>query len=781
MKVFVPQLLIARAILALSFLVGDALPARLLGQATSANAGQREAARTPPQSLTGRQSADGHREVLAIPAAGAIRIDGNLDEEIWKRAEPATDFVQSEPSEGQLSTERTEVRVVFDDDNLYIGARLFDRDPGHLVINDIRKDFREEDQDDFEVLLDTFGDRRNGYVFSTNVLGARHDRQVALEGREINQSWDAVWEVRTQRSAEGWTAEMRIPFRALRFNKSTDKTWGVNFSRHIRRKNEVAFWSPVPRSYNMNRVSLAGNLAGLLTGSAGRDLRIKPYIAANTTREVGTLVSPRPAFANAYDVGADIRTSITSGLTMDVTINPDFGQVEADEQQVNLTQFSQFFPEKRDFFLENSGVFYVGDAARNNRVSTMPTPDEDNLLFFSRRIGLNDDGRQLPILGGLRVTGKLTSSSRLGILTIQEREDGSLPATNSSVIRFRQNLGKVGNDLGFFMMQTLNTSGADTGVGRVRGDYYNRVFGIDKNLRIGKSLDWNSYLVKTQTPGVDSGDYAWRTSLNHEGNFFHFKGGLMQLGDGFQNDLGYYRRVGIRKYFTETGLRPRSIWLHDHGVREFHPHVVWSYIENLKGNIEQKYMHTGWSVFFNEGSVIELSVNPAFNRFEEDFLPNPNMTQPIPAGGYGWTEYQIYATSDASRLFSTDTRVTWGGLWAGTQRSVGGTVTFRPSYRFYTRFGLQRTAAALDIPRESFVNNIMSLRTNYSFTTNMFIDALSQYDRTSKQFNANVRFNIIHHPLSDLFIVYNDQRFLTTDNFRPGRSVIVKFTQMLAF
>jgi len=728
-----------------------------------------------------RRSADGRREMLAVPAGGPIRIDGVLDEAVWKRTEPSSDFVQSEPLTGQPATERTDVWVAFDDQNLYIAAYMHDRDASGLVVNDIRKDFKEEDQDDFEVLLDTFGDRRNGYVFSTNVEGARHDRQVALEGREINQSFDAVWEVRTQRLADGWSAELRIPFRALRFDASGGPMWGINFSRHIRRKNEVVFWSPVPRAFNMNRVSLAGNLAGLQTGSAGRDLRIKPYVADNTVRALGTTAQPSPAFHNQGSVGVDLKAALTPGLTLDVTVNPDFGQAEADEQQVNLTQFSQFFPEKRDFFLENSGVFYIGDAARNNRVTNTPTADEDNLLFFSRRIGLSRGGQQIPIDGGVRVTGKLTESARLGFLSIQERGDGALPRANSTVLRYRQNLGRIGNDLGFFVMQRANLSGADSGAQSLRDGYVNRVYGIDSNIRLFGNLDWNSYAVRSQTPGIENGDYALRSTLNWESNFFHGKGGVMQLGPGFNNDLGFYRRIDVRKYLMDTGLRPRSPWLRAHGIREFHPHLTWDYQEDLEGDIVFKKLHTGFSTFFNDGTVFEISVNPAANRLTSNFYPNAKMSSPIAPGLYTWNEWQYYLVSNQSRVISTSVRYTLGGLYSGTQRTINGSATFRPNYRFYATLGMQRTAAELERPNLAFVNNLLTARVNYSFTTNMFVDALSQYDETSKQFNANVRFNIIHHPLSDLFIVYNDQRILTPDSPVAGRAVMVKFTQMLAF
>ena len=715
--------------------------------------------------------AESRRELRATRAAQPIRIDGLLDDAAWSAAEPASGFVQSEPLSGQPASMATDVRVLFDADYLYIGAFLHDSAPSLAVVNDIRKDFTEEEQDDFEVLLDTFGDRRNGYVFSTNIKGARHDRQVALEGREVNRSWDAVWDVRTHQQADGWSVEMRIPFRALRFDRTSNATWGINFARHIRRMNEVSLWAPVPRAYSLNRISLAGNLVGLETGNAGRDLRIKPYISDNAVRALGTTTAPSPSTNNAITVGADIKAALTPGLTMDLTVNPDFGQVEADEQQVNLTQFSQFFPEKRDFFLENSGIFYVGDAARRSGANIV-TPDEDNLLFFSRRIGLTAGGGAIPILGGVRVTGKLTERTRLGVLSVQDRASDGDPASNASVIRFRQNLGKVGNDLGFFAMQNVRTSGPA---------YTNRVLGIDKNLRLFRNLDWNSYAARTSTPGKTTGDYAWRSTANWEGVFFHIKTGAMELGPGFQNDLGYYRRVGMRKYLLETGVRPRTAWLRARGIRELHPHIGWAYQNDLSGFELAKNLHSGVSLFFNNGAIFEWSVNPYFNRLTAPFRPNAKMATPIPVGGYNWNENMLLFTSDQSRMFSLDSRYVFGGLYDGTQRTVSASVQFRPSYRFKAKVGLQRTAAALNTPNVKFVNTLSTMRASYSFTTNMFVDALSQYDAVSKQFNANIRFNLIHHPLSDLFIVYNDQRILTPDAPIAGRGIIVKFTQMMSF
>ncbi len=711
-----------------------------------------------------RRSVDGRLELAATRATTPIRVDGALDEVAWKDAEVARGFVQSEPRDGQPATERTEVRVLFDGENIFIGAYMHDSDPSRLVVNDLRKDFREDDQDDFEVILDTFADRRNGYVFMTNPAGARVDRQVANEGREINPSWDAIWEVRTRRVADGWTAELRIPFRALRFDKSSNQPWGINFARRVRRKNETAFWSPVPRAFNLYRLSRAGNLAGVVLGSASRDLRVKPYVLANTVRDIGGSVYDRK-----FDAGLDVKYGVTSGLTLDVTMQPDFAQVEADEQQVNLTQFAQFFPEKREFFLENSGLFYVGDAARLNRVFAPATPDDDNLLFFSRRIGLRADRKPLSIDGGVRLTG-VTGGLGIGVVAMQVRGDSATDANNYAVIRLRKNVAG-GSDVGVLYMQRQSTDDSDS---------YNRVAGVDANIRFAGRLDWNSYFVATRTPGVSGDQYAARTSLNWEGNFFHGKGGVMSLGEHFNNDLGFYRRIGIKKWFADIGIRPRPEAMRRRGVREMHPHIVWELFADQRNHMVQKRLHTGYSFFMENGALVEFSYNPAFNLLDRPLRLNPKI-DPLPPGPYGWDEFGLLANTDQSRKVSLSSRWAVGGLYNGTQRTVNASVTVRPTYRFRLTGGVQRTAGDLDLPNGSFVNAFWTVRTNYSFTTNMFVDALSQYDPGTKQLNANVRFNLIHHPLSDLFIVYNDQRFLADGSPIPGRSLTMKFTQMFGF
>lgn len=718
-------------------------------------------------SRSARRASDPPKSLNAVAANGTIIVDGVLDDEVWKRAPVADGFVQSEPNTGQPASESTEVRVAFDATTLYVAAYLHDREPHKLVVNEIRKDFREEDQDDFEVILDTFRDRHNGYVFITNVEGAKLDRQVAGEGREINASWDAVWDVKTKRVADGWTLEMAIPFRSLRFDIAGDGTWGVNFSRRIRRKNEVTFWAPIPREFNLSRLSLAGDLVGVQPARESRDLRIKPYTLGRTVRGVGG-----SGFTTQGNFGADIKAGLTRALTLDVTVNPDFAQVEADEQQVNLTQFSQFFPEKREFFLENSGTFYVGDAARSNRAFVPPTPDEDLLLFFSRRIGITPGGQRVTIPGGARLTGTVGTLG-IGGLAMQTERNGSTPASTYSTMRVRKNLSP-GSDVGIIYMGREATDSA--------GDY-NRAFGLDANIRFLGKVDWNSFAVASQTPGKSGGQHAWRTSLNYEAQFVHAKVAALEIGDEFRDDLAFYRRTDVRKWFVDFGIRPRPEWSRERGIREWHPHITWNYYNDLAGRPIGKNLHTANSWFFSNGGFTEISANSRFERITDSLRLNRGdpKAQRLAPGGYQWTEWRFRYTSNASRRVSLNLDATTGGLWSGRQNTINTTVTLRPTYRLKVSTGVQHTSAKLDRPSQTFDATVWTGRANYSFSTNMFLDALAQYDAAIKQFNSNIRFNVIHHPLSDLFIVFNEQRFTTPDAPVAGRSVVVKFTQMIAF
>jgi uncharacterized protein DUF5916/cellulose/xylan binding protein with CBM9 domain len=711
------------------------------------------------------QSPDGRRTVTAVEARTPMTLDGALDEEVWRQAVAAAEFVQAEPHEGQPSTELTEVRIAFDRDALYIGVICHDTDPAGVIVNDIRKDFVAGEQDTFEVILDTFADRRNGFVFVTNAAGAKADTQIANEGRDVNTSWDAVWTVATRRDAGGWSAELRIPFKTLRFERGADRVWGVNFSRRIRRKNETDYWSPVPRVYNLYRAGLAGTLAGLPDASQGRNLRIKPWIAADTTRPVAGA-----SFDAGAHAGLDLKYGVTPSLTLDVTAKPDFAQAEADEQQVNLTQFSLYFPEKREFFLENSGTFYFGDIPRESRLGNnrFSAPEEEMLLFFSRRIGLTSSGEAIPIDAGARLTGR-AGRYGVGLMTIQTDPDGSAPGDNYTVLRGRRDVLGT-SDVGAIFLSRQSTNSGD----------YNRVYGADANFRFHRALSINGFLAKSETPGVSDGQMSGKGSIVWNDNFLHTQYSLLSVGDNFRDDIGFVKRTGIRKHFADFGVRPRPAALRRYGIRELHPHTRYN-IYTDQSNVKLTHTnHVAMSAFFENGAIIEYAWNPRFERILTPFKIRPD--QSFQPGQYGWNEYQLLVETNHSKMVSASLDLTTGGFWSGTQRSTKLGVIVRPSYHLQFDLALQRNDIDLPFPMRAFVTNLVTSRIGYAFSTRTFLDTLLQYNTDLKQLSANVRFDLIHRPLSDLFVVYNEQQL--TDQVTPvntGRGLIVKYTHMLAF
>jgi len=709
------------------------------------------------------QSPDGRRQVAAAPANGPITLDGSLDEAAWRTAAPAGAFVQAEPHEGEPATEETEVRIVFDAEAVYVGVRCRDRTPAGVIVNDIRKDFTPGEQDSFEVLLDTFADRRNGFVFVVNAAGAKSDTQIANEGRDVNTNWDAVWTVATRVDADGWTAEIRIPFKTIRFERGAGRIWGVNFSRRIRRKNEIDYWSPVPRVYNLYRAGFDGTLTGMPDASQGRNLRLKPWVAADATRGLGA-----SGFDGGAHVGLDLKYGVTPSLTLDVTARPDFAQAEADEQQVNLTQFSLYYPEKREFFLENSGTFYFGDIPRESRLGYVrfAPPEEEMLLFFSRRIGLTDAGDPIPIAAGGRLTGR-AGAYGVGVLTVQTEASGGQAGDNYTVLRGRRDVFGT-SDVGAIFLSRQSTTAGD----------YNRVYGLDANFRFFRALSLNAFLAKSETPGVTTGEFAGKGSITWNANFLHTQYSLLSVGDNFRDDVGFIKRTGIRKHFVDLGVRPRPERLRKYGIRELHPHGRANIYTDQQNRTVTHSDHVAFAVFFENGANVEFALNPRFERITTAFQVRPD--QAFAPGSYRWNEYDLQIETNHSRAASASIELTTGGFWSGTQRTTKVGIVIRPSYHLTIDSALQRSDIDLPFPMRAFATNLVTSRVGYAFSTRQFLDTLLQYNTDLRQVSANVRFDLIHHPLSDLFIVYNEQQ-QTNQPVPSGRGLIVKYTHLLAF
>ncbi|MCH7522049.1 MAG: hypothetical protein IIB42_10180, partial [Candidatus Marinimicrobia bacterium] len=469
-------------------------------------------------------------EATALPAALLPRMDGMvLGDPAWTNVEPLTELWQNAPDEGQPVSERTEIRILYSPDTLYFGVICFDQDPGSIIVSDSRRDAPLNETDAFQIILDTYRDGQNGFVFDTNPAGIEYDGQVTNEGQGVlnaspqsggsaggfNINWDGSWLVRTQISEIGWSAEFAIPFRTLRFANGGSQVWGLNFQRNIRRRNENAFWALLPRQFNLHRLSLAGSLVGLDIPSQ-RNLRIMPYALGETSRGVDISDASQA-------VGVDLKYSLTPSLTLDLSYNTDFAQVEVDDQQINLNRFQLFFPEKRPFFLENAGLFSVG------------SPQEVE-MFFSRRIGIGPQGSVVPITGGGRLTGKLRGFD-VGVLSMSTEsvdDTGDLeaiPGNSYTVARVNKELPNR-SALGAMFVNRQAAPGND----------FNRTTAIDGRLGVGRYGQVIGFAAQTSTPGLEGDDYAFKLGANYNSEAWQLVVNYTDVAGNFNPEVGFLRR-----------------------------------------------------------------------------------------------------------------------------------------------------------------------------------------------------------------------------------------------
>ena len=732
------------------------------------DAGGRAAGPARPADAINYDTIHLERRLTAVRAPGAITLDGALDEAAWSEAPVANGFIQNDPREGTDATFDTDVRVLYTDDALYFGVFAHDMEPSKIIVSDLKKDYNTGSSDGFRIVLDTFHDGRNGYQFATNPAGAKWDSQMAGEGRDNNANWDGIWDVKTRITETGWFAEIWIPFRTLKFGDSDPQVWGVNFERKVRRLNEDSYWAPIPRIYDVQRVSLAGTLEGMRGLHAGKNIRVKPYALTSGSRLTST------PMAGDFEGGLDVKYGVTSGLVWDFTVNTDFSQVEADEQQVNLTRFNLFFPEKRDFFLENQGIFAFGTdngnggggnfgAGRTNQI-------QDMRLFFSRRIGLSDDGQSLPILGGTRLSGRQGAYS-IGVLNIQQREDGGVPATNFTSLRLRRDV-LANSDIGAVLLDK-----------EVGGPRFNRMAGFDANFRFG-GLTMNGFAAKTfsPAPGVldatSGNDVSTRANIEYRNRQWRLSTRYTTIGDRFNDELGFIPRVGVNEWNAQINRTLRPSWL-PRAIREFMPHWVLVQSNRADGSgldLRQQDFH--FAINFANGSFIEPGANTNLEVIRTPFTLNGPRGVKIPAGQYEYTEYFLtYRANDSARA-AMGARYSIGRFYGGYKHNYAVGPTFRPNEKLNAAVTLNLNQISL--PTASYLSTLATTRVNYNFNTKVFVNALLQYNTDSHQLSSNIRFNVIHRPLSDIFFVYNEHR----DEYiglLQDRSLIAKMTYMVAF
>ena len=721
------------------------------------------------------------------PAAEPPVIDGRVNEAIWQTIKPFSTFVQQDPVEGAPASERTEVRVIIGRGNVYVGVIAFDSNPSKIIVSQARRDASLAETDSVVMVFDTFNDSQNAFVFGTNPLGIEYDGQVAREGQTsgvslggggaagtqrggisaFNPNWDGVWTVKSQITERGWEAEMAIPLKTLRYNTGASQTWGFNVFRNIRHKNEQVYLTAIPRGSDIYRVSLAAKLTGLDL-PARRDIKLIPYSLGSVNKDytrTGDKVDDRAT------LGLDVKWGVRPNLTFDATINTDFAQVEADEEQVNLTRFDLFFPEKRPFFLENASTFQFGNPQNID-------------LFFSRRVGLSATGVPFDILAGARLSGKV-SGWNVGLLNIQTKDAKDAvgkvigAANNFSVARFQREIGR--SSYGGIVVNRQGTGS------RVVNQDWNRAFGLDANIQVTKNQRVSAFLALTDTPknrtsGPKGNDYSGRAFYNFTNNLWQISGGYSQVGDNFNPEVGFlprrgYRRPEFRAFYQP---QPKNIkW-----IRRFAPHVSynshWGFDDKLQS--EAWHIHPleiqpkqggrfGWFANYNKDNP--TSAFTVYNRDGRRVV--------IPAGQYDWWQSVFEYLHNPSARVTGTFRFFSGRFYNGDFKATEFASDYRITPKATASVGWTRQV--IDLPGGSFVNNLVPIKASYAFTTLTSLSALVQYNSQTGQFTSNVRLALLNRSGTGLFLVFNDRRdrLSSTPQEALGRSFVVKYTRLFDF
>ncbi len=731
----------------------------------------------PPATIT--RDADGGATVRAVRLDAPLRLDGVLDEPVYARVEPFGGFIQQAPDEGAPATEPTDAWIFFDDESIYAAARVYESVPESAwVANEMQRDsFQLINNDGFIVVFDTFYDRRNGFAFRVNPIGGFSDRQVTDEGNP-NSDWNPVWDVRTGRFDGGWTVEMAIPFKSLRFRPGPAQLWGIQVGRDIRSNFEESYLTAVPISAGPGqyRLSVAGTLVGLEVPEGNRTFEIKPYAigSLNTDRTTAPPIS-NDAGGNG---GVDVKYGLTENLTADFTINTDFAQVEVDEQQINLTRFSLFFPEKREFFLESQGIFDFGRAGgfggfgastRGNLTGApgFSGPGDTPTLFFSRRIGLDAAGRTVPILGGGRLTGKVGDFSvgAVNIRTGDERAD----ATNFSVLRVKRDVLRRSRVGAIFTNRSVS----------LRGDGANQAYGVDGAFSFHDDVNLYGYYARTNTPGLDGDDRSYQAAFSYEGDRYGLLVDHLLVGGNFNPEIGFMRRDDFRRTYVYTQFSPRPRRLA--AVRQFTWGTGLDYVENGAGQVETRVLHGRFRTDFENSDSLSADVQQAYEFPTEPFELAGEVT--IPVRGYEFRDFQVSYRMGPQRRLAGSLSLQHGEFFDGRITAVGYS---RGRLEVTRRFAVEPSVSLnrITLPRGGFTARVATTRLTYTFTPRMFASALLQYNSTNDVLSTNVRLRWEYRPGSELFVVYNDQRDTWLNRGFPrleNRAFVVKLTRQFRF
>jgi hypothetical protein len=689
-----------------------------------------------------------------IPGGETIKIDGILDEEVWGLAEPATKFWQIRPQDRTPATERTEVRVVQDEQALYFGILAFDSNPDGIVIQDMRRDAPLSNDDYVGLYLDTYHDHRNFYYFSTNAAGTRRDG-IVTDARSYNTAWNGIWQAKARITEEGWSAEWRIPFSTLRFGGEQPMTWGLNISRAIRQKQEGAYWAPIARElgrYGSWRGEFFGQLVGIETSEANRKWEAEPYLLVGGEKQY------RPDSSETkLNVGGDLSYDFTPNLRGDLSIRTDFAQVEADQEVINFTRFPLFFPEKREFFLENAGLFHVGY-------------EEEMMMFYSRRIGLSQ-GQEVPILLAGKLSGRAGPYS-LGAMNVQTKatdltlSDGSSyyePSTNYTVIRVKRDLF---SNSGFGGILTNK---------QASGDDYNRLAGIDGNFWITPALKGEGMLARTFGPSGVESDLLGIGRLLYAQHNIVADLRYYAVGPHFVPEMGFVLQNDLRRSSAEVGY---TQWINSDKIRNINYSGGFIYSSLYNNDFFARRADLGAHLLLESNDTIGYTYFRADERVYDPFPVGPIM---IGTGDYTNQVHNFLFQTDASRPLAILTDYSVMDYWGGDRQQLLISSNIHPTPNLSV--DLIYTYNTVDHPEGAFNTTTISNRILYAFTTDLFVKSYIQWNNLEERFSANFLFGWEYRPGSDLYLVYNEihDRFDSPHLVPRDRILMLKLTYNFRF
>jgi Domain of unknown function (DUF5916)/Carbohydrate family 9 binding domain-like len=716
------------------------------------------------------------RTANAIRVERPPRLDGTLDDAEWQAASPIANFLQREPFEGQTPTEKTEVRVLYDKHDVYFGIVCFDSDPGRIVASELRRDVSQELDDYFEIIIDSAHDRRNAYVFQINPQGTQRDALITEEQRTESNTgdgdpgWDGVWTSEARISKQGWTATIAIPFSTLNFMQSRDVIWGINFKRFIRHKNEEDLWSGWRRAFGAWRISQGGDLHGISDIGSGRLFIVKPYGLTGFSHfppsAAGTGYTP--GTSPLYTGGVDVKVGLRSNLVANFTVNTDFADADVDTLQFNLTPYKLFFPEKRQFFLENAGVF-------NFQLGG----DSGDLLFFSRQIGIDPiTGEEVPINGGGKVTGSL-DGFQIGAMDVETRSSGPNAYANYAVARVKRSLWG-GSYIGVIGIDKRSGNPFDS---------FNQTSGADTRLVFHKDLVLTGYAAQTRTPGLFSGQTDLGAGVNYQNSWLEVFGQHRKVGPNFNPEVGFLERNDCICDYAEVNFKPRPKL---RGVRELNFEGFIFHAPDVNSVLQTQEWQNTFRIEFNNGAYSDDDIVDVFTqRLTTPFNIYKNVF--IPVGEYHWTRHQLTYGSSQERKLMVNFFERFGSYYDGHLNEARVRATYRTNERLSFSFAEQWNRFRLNVVTDPSGNALPqgvgnfsvvfgSFQTNYSFSRFLSLSALLQMDTANTQAaSANIRLRWNYRPDSDLFFIYTaGQRFASLVAANPAQyyenRFAIKFT-----